>query len=160
MKKVLKWTLGLGFGVFVLLGIIFQLTTTPEERAALRAAREQRQGAEPRQPAERQRPAESALYKLAQAVSTAAAADTLEFGKPTVKSQAGMVTVLVEVTNKTDHQVSCVVTATFKKGDTILSAPTGAVNEVPAGGTRTAQLMSADSVAGYDSIKLEASTCF
>lgn len=86
---------------------------------------------------------------------------TLEFGKPTVKVEMGMTQVMVEAKNRSAADIqACVVTATFKKGDTILGTANGAVNDVPAGVTRTAQLVSTDSIKGYDTVKLEASTCF
>jgi hypothetical protein len=88
---------------------------------------------------------------------------TLTFGKPTVKDMGagmGMTKVMVEATNPNHGKVSCVVTATFKKGDTILGTAQGAINEVPAGSTRTAELMTMDKLRGYDTLKLEASTCF
>ena len=97
---------------------------------------------------------------VAAAEATKAAAGPLRFGKPTVKRQAGITTVLVEVTNTTDSSASCSVSATFKKGDAILAAANGAVNELPAGSTRTAQLMTTDSIKGYDQVRLEADTCF
>jgi hypothetical protein len=86
---------------------------------------------------------------------------TLEFGKPTVKVAMGMTQVMVEAKNNTGTSIeACIVTATFKKADTILGTANGAVNGVPAGATRTAQLMSTDDIKGYDTVKLEASTCF
>ena len=57
--------------------------------------------------------------------------------------------------------MSCLVTATFKQGGTILGAASGAVNELPPGSTRTAQLITTDKLGGnYDELKLEAGTCF
>lgn len=86
---------------------------------------------------------------------------TLEFGKPTVKVEMGMTQVMVEAKNRTGTNIEgCMVTATFKKADTILGTANGAVNDVPAGVTRTAQLISTDDIKGYDTVKLEASTCF
>jgi hypothetical protein len=88
---------------------------------------------------------------------------TLTFGKPTVKGMGGgigMTKVMVEASNSSRLPVSCMVTATFKKGDTILATANGALNSVPPGTTRTAELMTMDKIIGYDTLKLEASTCF
>jgi hypothetical protein len=85
------------------------------------------------------------------------------FGKPTVKDLGGgmgMTKVMVEASNSTELPVSCMVTATFKQGETILATANGAVNSVPPGTTRTAELMTMDKIRGYDTLKLEASTCF
>lgn len=95
-----------------------------------------------------------------QAVAVSEARALLEFGKPTVKNEYGMVKVMVEARNTTDRQISCMLTATFKQGDTILGTAGGAVNEVPAGGTRTAEMIGMSPMKGYDTVKLEASTCF
>jgi hypothetical protein len=85
----------------------------------------------------------------------------LEFGKPTVKVEMGMTQVMVEAKNRSGTNLKgCIVTATFKKADTILGTANGAVNDMPAGVTRTAQLVSTDHIKGYDTVKLEASTCF
>jgi len=87
--------------------------------------------------------------------------DPLTFGKPTVKSMGvGMSQVLVEATNSTAEGISCTVTATFKKGGDILDTANGAVNDVPAGSTKTAQLVTTGGIAGYDELILEASSCF
>lgn len=86
--------------------------------------------------------------------------DYLSFGKPTLKPVMGsMSEVLVEVQNKGSMGITCMVTATFKKGGEILGTANGAVNDVPSGGTKTAQLMSTDSVEGFDTVKLETSGC-
>jgi hypothetical protein len=88
---------------------------------------------------------------------------TLTFGKPTVKDMGGgmgMTKVMVEATNSSQSPLSCMVTATFKKGDSILATAQGAINSVPAGATRTAELMTMDRIAGYDTLKLEPSSCF
>ena len=87
--------------------------------------------------------------------------DKLTFGRPTVKTMPGGMTMLtVEVTNKRTASITCTVTATFKKGDTILATANGAVNHIPPGGTKTAQLMSTGNVTGYDMVKLEPGACF
>ncbi len=86
---------------------------------------------------------------------------TLEFGKPRVKTSMGTTDVDVEAKNVSGHDVKgCMVTATFKNGDTIVGTANGAVNQLPAGATRTAQLMGTDAVAKYDTLKIEAATCF
>jgi hypothetical protein len=104
---------------------------------------------------------EAAAVQGVQAVAAAQTAGTLEFGKPNVKPMGSMTRVDVEVKNVSGHDLKgCMVTATFKKGDTIAGTANGAVNELPAGATKTAQLMGTDSVAGYETLKLEASTCF
>lgn len=103
----------------------------------------------------------NAAVQGAQAAAAAAARGTLEFGKPTIKTTMGMTEIAVEAKNVSGQDVkSCIITATFKKGDTILGTANGAVNQLPAGATRTAQLMGSDAVTGYDALKLEASTCF
>lgn len=110
--------------------------------------------------------APAALVQAAAAAAPAAApqiqdTQALSFGKPTVKTSMGMVTVMVEAKNVSGHDLrSCVVTATFKKGDTILGTANGAVNQIPADATTTAQLMSTDNITGYDALRLEARTCF
>jgi hypothetical protein len=105
---------------------------------------------------------EAAAIQGVQAVAAAQAAGTLEFGKPTVKPMAaGMTEIDVEVKNVSGHDLTgCTMTATFKKGDTILATANSAVNQLPAGVTRTAQFVGMGSTAGYDALKLEASTCF
>jgi hypothetical protein len=130
----------IGLGAFVLLGVIAAAGgKKPEGSTTVQAA----------------------AIQGAQAVAAAAARGTLEFGKPTVKTTMGMTKVDVEAKNISGQEIKgCMVTATFKKGDTILGTANGAVNEVPAGGTRTAQLIGTDAVAGYETMKLEASTCF
>lgn len=88
---------------------------------------------------------------------------TLSFGRPTVKPFGGNMgtKVMVEATNNTSRSVTCVVTATFKQGGTILGTANGALNDVPAGGTRTAELITMDKIgSSYDELKLEAGTCF
>lgn len=86
--------------------------------------------------------------------------DPLSFGRPTVKTSSGMTRVMVEATNTTSNEVSCLVTATFMRGDTILGTASGAVNQLAPRAVRTAELISMDSVSGHDRLKLEASTCF
>jgi hypothetical protein len=84
----------------------------------------------------------------------------LQFGKPTVVSNYGLLQVKVMAKNVSGRKISCMVTGTFLRGDTILGTANGALNEVAAGSTRTAELISNDKVKGYDTLKLEASTCF
>jgi hypothetical protein len=87
--------------------------------------------------------------------------DAVTFGRPTVKGMSGgMTMVMVEVTNNRDKSITCTLTATFKKGDTILAAANGTVNNLSPGGTKTAQLMSMDDIAGYDTVKIEPGACF
>jgi hypothetical protein len=87
--------------------------------------------------------------------------DTLQFGKPTVKDAGfGMTKVMVQVKNVTDSQISCMVTATFMKRDTILGTANGNVNDLRAGFLKTAELMTTDQVRGYDTVRLEPGTCF
>lgn len=107
----------------------------------------------------------SACFPTATKGTTASAGgragDVLQFGKPTVKKMVGgFAQVLVEATNTTDRSLTCTVTATFKKGDEILNTADGAVNDVPVGGTKTAQLVLTGSVEGYDSLTIEGSACF
>ena len=86
---------------------------------------------------------------------------TFQFGKPTVKETGfGMTKVMVQVKNVTDRQISCMVTATFTKRDTILGTANGNVNDLRAGSLKTAELVTTDQVRGYDTARLEASTCF
>jgi hypothetical protein len=86
---------------------------------------------------------------------------TLQFGKPTVKDTGfGMTRVMVQVRNVTDRQISCMVTATFTKRDTILGTANGNVNNLRAGSLKTAELMSTDQVRGYDTVRLETGGCF
>jgi len=86
---------------------------------------------------------------------------TLQFGKPTVKETGfGMTKVMVQVKNVTDRQISCMVTATFTKRDTILGTANGNVNDLRAGSLKTAELMTTDQVRGYDTVRLEPGTCF
>ncbi len=87
------------------------------------------------------------------------AEEEISFGRPSIRSQHGLRTVLVEVTNNRSASVTCTVTATFKKGDTILGVAEGVVNDLPPGGTKTADLLTEDRITGYDSLKLEAGTC-
>jgi len=67
---------------------------------------------------------------------------------------------MVQARNVTDRPITCVVTATFMKGDTILGTANGTVNAVSASSVKTAELMSTDRIRGYDTVRLEASTCF
>jgi hypothetical protein len=84
----------------------------------------------------------------------------LEFGRPTVTKHRHMTEVMVEATNATDRDVRmCSVTATFKKGDTILGTAIGALNDLAADATKTLNLMGMDDVDGYDTLKIEADTC-
>lgn len=84
----------------------------------------------------------------------------ITFGKPTVKSSAMDTLIYVEVKNNEDSKISCSVNAVFKKGDTILGNASGAVNEIPPHGSRTATLMMLERPKGYDTIKLEPGACF
>jgi len=84
----------------------------------------------------------------------------LRFGKPTVKTDMGMTTVMVQATNATDRGVSCMVTATFLRGDTILATANGVLQQCAPGATKTVELMSTDGPKGFDTVRLEASTCF
>jgi antitoxin component YwqK of YwqJK toxin-antitoxin module/ribosomal protein L32 len=84
----------------------------------------------------------------------------LRFGKPTVKATMGMTRVLVQAQNVTSHEVTCVVAAVFLKGETIMGTARGTLNSVPAASTKTAELLTVDAVRGYDTLKLEADTCF
>jgi hypothetical protein len=87
--------------------------------------------------------------------------DTLQFGKPTVKDTGfGMTKVMVQVKNVTDRQISCMVTATFMKRDTILGTANGTVNDLRSGSIKTAALMTTDQIRGYDTVRLEPGTCF
>jgi antitoxin component YwqK of YwqJK toxin-antitoxin module/predicted nucleic acid-binding Zn ribbon protein len=86
--------------------------------------------------------------------------DHLRFGKPTIKAKTGMTRVIVQARNMTDQETTCVVTATFMKGESILGTARGAANSVPAAGTRTVELFTVDDIRGYDTLKLEAGTCF
>jgi hypothetical protein len=87
--------------------------------------------------------------------------DALQFGKPTVRDTAfGMTRVIVQARNVTDRPVSCVVTATFMKGDTILSTANGSVNAIGAGSVKTAELMTTDRIRGYDTVRIETGGCF
>ena len=87
--------------------------------------------------------------------------DTLQFGKPTVKDTGlGMTKVMVQVKNVTDRQISCMVTATFMKRDTILGTANGNVNDLRSGSLKTAALMTTDQIRGYDTVRLEPGTCF
>lgn len=87
--------------------------------------------------------------------------DTLQFGKPTVKDTGfGMTKVMVQVKNVTDRQISCTVTATFMKRDTILGTANGNMNDLRPGSLKTAELTTADQVRGYDTLRLEPGACF
>jgi hypothetical protein len=86
--------------------------------------------------------------------------DRLRFGKPTVKTGMGMTRVIVQAQNITDRDTSCIVMATFLKGATIMGTAKGALNRVHAGGTRTTELLTIDGVKGYDTLKLDAGTCY
>jgi antitoxin component YwqK of YwqJK toxin-antitoxin module len=87
--------------------------------------------------------------------------DILSFGKPTVKpARYGITRVLVEAKNVTQHQVTCTLTATFLKGDSIIGTADGILSDVSAGDTKTAGFTTSDNVAGYDTLKLKTSSCF
>jgi len=87
--------------------------------------------------------------------------DILSFGKPTVKpARYGITRVLVEAKNVTQHQVTCTLTATFLKGDSIIGTADGMLSDVSAGDTKTAEFTTSDDVAGYDTLKLKTSSCF
>jgi hypothetical protein len=93
-------------------------------------------------------------------VAVSETASVLQFGKPTVSNSYGMTEVKVLVRNVSDRTVHCMVTGTFLRGDTILGTANGAVNELAPGSTKTAVLLTTDKVRGYDTLKLEPSTCF
>ena len=87
--------------------------------------------------------------------------DSVHFGKPTVRDTGfGMTRVMVQVRNVTDRPVTCLVTATFLKGDTILGTANGTVNAIGASSVKTAQLMTMDRIRGYDTVRLETGGCF
>lgn len=87
--------------------------------------------------------------------------DALQFGKPTVRDSGfGMTRVMVQARNVADRPVTCVVTATFMQGDTILGTANGTVDAVRAGGVKTAELMTMDRIRGYDTVRLETGGCF
>jgi hypothetical protein len=67
---------------------------------------------------------------------------------------------MVQVKNVTDRQISCMVTATFMKRDTILGTANGNVNDLRSGSLKTAALMTTDQIRGYDTVRLEPGTCF
>ena len=71
-----------------------------------------------------------------------------------------MTRVMVQVRNVTDRPVTCLVTATFLKGDTILGTANGTVNAIGASSVKTAQLMTMDRIRGYDTVRLETGGCF
>jgi hypothetical protein len=103
-------------------------------------------------------PAPSAAAVVPIAVS--ATPDDLQFGKPTVTKNYGMTEVKVMVKNVSGKQVTCTLTATFLRGDTILGTAGGVVNDLAPGATKTSELMTNDTVKGYDTLKLEPSACF
>jgi hypothetical protein len=88
--------------------------------------------------------------------------DPLEFGKPTVKTERsiGMTTVMVKAKNVAGRPITCTITATFMRADTILGVAMGTTNEHPVGASRTVTMISTDSIKGYDTVNLEATTCF
>jgi hypothetical protein len=87
--------------------------------------------------------------------------DILSLGKPTVKpARYGITRVLVEAKNVTKHQVTCTLTATFLKGDSIIGTAHDMLSDVSAGDTKTAEFTTSDDVAGYDTLKLKTSSCF
>jgi hypothetical protein len=87
--------------------------------------------------------------------------DILSFGKPTVKpARYGITRVLVEVKNVAKHQVTCTLTATFLKSDSIIGTAHDMLSGVSAGDTKTAEFTTSDDVAGYDTLKLKTSSCF
>jgi hypothetical protein len=81
-----------------------------------------------------------------------AAEEKLKFGKPAVKSQSGLTSVNVEVTNAGSDEVSLTVGAAFLKGDKLIGIGTGAVNNLGAGQTKTATLLVQGSAKGYDKV--------
>src|SRR5580658_1378661 len=93
------------------------------------------------------------------------ATPALTFGKPsalkvTSLGQTRMMTFAVEATNATNGDFKlCSVTATFKKGDTILGTAVGNAIDLKSGATKTLSMIGQDDVTGYDTLKLEASTC-
>ena len=110
-------------------------------------------------PVERlEQPAPSATAVVPVAVS--ATHEVLQFGKPTVTRNFGMTEVKVMVKNVSGQQVTCFLTGTFLQGDTILGTANGTVNALAPGATKTSELMSNDTVKGYDTLKLEPSACF
>lgn len=97
------------------------------------------------------------------APASASASGPLTFGTPTVKrdSMGTGMTVLVEVTNRRNRQVTCTLTGAFKRADRIVTTATGMVNQLAPGATRTVELMSMDDASGADvTLRLEATTCF
>lgn len=83
----------------------------------------------------------------------------LQFGKPAVKKMSGLTTVMVEVRNAGSTVTSCTLVGTFKLAGEIVAVANGAVNDLPAGDTKTAQLMAGE-IRKYDSLKVEESACF
>ena len=71
-----------------------------------------------------------------------------------------MTRVLAEAKNVTKHQVTCTLTATFLKGDSIVGTAHAMLSDVSAGDTKTAEFTTSDDVAGYDTLKLKTSSCF
>jgi hypothetical protein len=84
----------------------------------------------------------------------------LQFGKPTVANNYGMLHVKVLAKNVSGRTLNCMVTGTFLRGDTILGTANGALNDIAPGSTKTVELLSMDKVRGYDTLKLEPSSCF
>jgi hypothetical protein len=71
----------------------------------------------------------------------------------------GLTTVLVEVTNTKKKPASCTVSTTFKKGGAILTKADGALMDLPPGETRTVEMVTMASGAGYDELKFGADMC-
>lgn len=98
------------------------------------------------------------MVREANSTPGAAAAAMIAFGAPAVRSDGSLTTVDVEVTNRDSTAHSFTVQAAFLKGDQLLSVASGAVNDLAAGQTKTATLISVGSVTGYDKVLLAVDT--
>ncbi len=74
----------------------------------------------------------------------------LAFGQPAVKTNAGLSTVDVEVTNNDTVNHSFTVQAMFLQGDKLVGIATGAVNDLAPGQTKTATLLTQGTTEGAD----------
>jgi hypothetical protein len=86
------------------------------------------------------------------------AASKIKFGKPKISSNAGLMTVDVEVTNNDSKKHSMTVQATFLKRGQLLGIASGAVNDIRPKQTKTANLLAERPVRGYDQVLLAVET--
>lgn len=83
----------------------------------------------------------------------------IKFGTPITFGSMGIQTAAVLVTNTTNQVKSFLVKATYKNGETIVATAIGAVNDLLPGQTRSASILSQDTIPDkFDSVRLDVDT--